>query len=868
MEIVRLIAVPSVVVAAAASAAWGGGSGVPHVKLPADSPVPISGWPFYIENLTTGSPLSDYGSHHGIKASVLDYVDRSGTLVIPKETFGYMAHYAARSDAQRKWDKFFIGIVDDDSGAAPSPVTDRRIALAPFGWEETARYGEVSLLLRAVTWSQDVFVFSVEATQGSAEGFSVSPLLHFVADDEVTREAMVSVSTGGDTCALSVAAGEGVIACEGSRSLVRIVRAFPPVAAAYDTGVPRSYAFRLGAISVPAGSSNGFSFAIAFGKDEAEARAAFDASGIEPSPDPSALEGAWVNKAREWDGFFKALPPPHTDDPETARLYRMAATGLRHNVYGKRNAMPADCSVPGKVHFNYFFGWDAPLHALGHREWDPVLAAGDLSVVFGAQQDDNRIPYMTDDKLAPLGAPESTQPPVQGWVAGEIARASGYANLEWVSATYEAGADYLRFFERGRDTDGDGLFEYRSGFETGWDDTPRFHCKGTSNLCLDEVTTIDALDLNAWLHLFYEWMAEAATALGESREATRWKEKAGTLAEDIEQKMWDAESGAYYDIERDDAGNHSFIRVRSPVILWPLFAGITTDPARAESVIKNHLLDPDAFWGLGKDGARFSVPSIAYGDSAYDSAQDGYYWQGQVWLLPSYAALVALSRYGYAKEAEELKGALVSMILQANPGGIHETYDAQNGEVGWGSGTGDTQKGGVGEPSVFQFGWSTAFVMEMLLDRHQSSRYLRADEASFAGYVREAAFIPSREVFYRIETGGASVPLVEIAAADGGPLASASKLTARFSDPYVNLSGTVSVANLPMLLVSEWAVQSVDANGTATAVAPDPAKEHVSFVPVLDSGVDHYAITRRVVLEGKPKDESSGCSCSVLNSGL
>jgi hypothetical protein len=843
------------------------GSGVAHVRLPADSPVPISGWPFYIENLTTGSPVSDFGSHHGIKASVLDYLDRAGNLVISKDTFGYMAHYVARSDAQRKWDKFFVEVADDDTGATLSPVTDRRIAFAPFGWEETARFGEVALVLRAATWSQNIFVFSVEVTNGGGTDLALSPNLVFVSDDEETREAMFPVSTGADTCLLSVSGGEGVIACEGNRDLTRVIRAFPSVAAARNTGTPRAYAFALGAIAVQAGSSNGLSFAIAFGKDEAEARAAFDASGIAASPDPSALEGAWIEKAREWDGFFKRLPPPHTDDPETARLYRMAATGLRHNLYGRRNSMPADCSVPGKVHFNYFFGWDAPLHALGHREWDPALAAGNLLVVFGARDDDDgRVPYMTDDALALLGAPDSTQPPVQGWVAGEIALAAGDRAADWLSEAYEGGKDYLRYFERNRDRDGDGLFEYKSGFETGWDDTPRFHCEGTSNLCLDEVTTIDALDLNAWIYLFYRWMESAASALGKESASSDWAQKAGALAENIEGKMWDAESGAYYDIERDDVGVHSFIRVGSPVMLWPLFAGITTDFAKAKSVIEEHLLDPAAFWGLGEGGAGFSVPSIAYGDATYDAAQDGYYWQGQVWLLPSYAALVALSRYGYAKEAEDLKAALVSMILKANPGGIHETYDALSGEVGWGSGTGDPQKGGVGEPSVFQFGWSTAFVMEMLLDRHQSSRFLRIDESSFSGYIREAAFIPSREVFYRASAGGASVPRVEIVSDDGAPFAATSKITAKFSDPYLNLSGAPFAVDFPVLPAAEWTLQAIASDGTATAVTSDPDKSYVSFVPVLDAGIDHYTIAKPswLTLDGKPKEQSSGCSCSVV----
>ena len=300
-------------------------------------------------------------------------------------------------------------------------------------------------------------------------------------------------------------------------------------------------------------------------------------------------------------------------------------------------------------------------------------------------------------------------------------------------------------------------------------------------------------------------------------------------------------------------------------MLWPLFAGVTADPARAKSVIEAHLLDPKRFWGLGLSGAPFSVPSIAYDDPAYDFAQDGYYWQGQVWVMPSYMALVALSRYGYAEEAEELRASLVAMVLGADPGGIHETYDALTGAVGWGSGTGDPKKGGVGEPSVFQFGWSTAFVLEMLLDRHQTWRYLRADEQAFDGYIREAAFIPSREVFYRVSTGTAAVPRVEVKASTGHTLSSAPIYEVRFTDPYQGVGTAPIAVEFPGLVAADWSVQALDAKGVGVQVASGAGKTYVAFTA--DLKVDHYVVAKRVTLGGSPIPPSSGCSCSVMNLG-
>ena len=95
---------------------------------------------------------------------------------------------------------------------------------------------------------------------------------------------------------------------------------------------------------------------------------------------------------------------------------------------------------------------------------------------------------------------------------------------------------------------------------------------------------------------------------------------------------------------------------------------MTRDPDRAQAVIENHLLNPEEFWG-DPASSRYPVPSVAFKDSElYDLAQDGYYWQGQVWIVPVYAVASALSRYGYPEEAELLKNWIFEMMFNADPG--------------------------------------------------------------------------------------------------------------------------------------------------------------------------------------------------------
>ena len=74
---------------------------------------------------------------------------------------------------------------------------------------------------------------------------------------------------------------------------------------------------------------------------------------------------AWHKEEADWEFFFDSAPPPHTDDSNLIRLYRMSLTAMRMGLYRKRNKMPsAFCSVPCKGHFNAFWCWDTPFQTL------------------------------------------------------------------------------------------------------------------------------------------------------------------------------------------------------------------------------------------------------------------------------------------------------------------------------------------------------------------------------------------------------------------------------------------------------------------------------------------------------------------------
>ena len=111
--------------------------------------------------------------------------------------------------------------------------------------------------------------------------------------------------------------------------------------------------------------------------------------------------------------------------------------------------------------------------------------------------------------------------------------------------------------------------------------------------------------------------------------------------------------------------------------------------------------------------------------------------------------------------------------------GIYETYDPLTGKY--------KNEYSTGGYCTFQFGWSSAFTMEMILKRYQEERFIFEDSYQLKGFIRRAEDFSSREVFYQIDAG-LGLPYLELESGDGLPLPEAKKLRIRLSDPYQVLS--------------------------------------------------------------------------------
>jgi len=668
-----------------------------EAKVASSGEAVITGYPHYLEG-KTGGLISDFGSHYGIKTST-------------EKRFGLTTYYSSLSSLtsgliDRSWIE-----IDTEDGRAFSDVDERSVDFRLYGWEEEARSGDVLGRYRTAFIDTDRMVMIAEiSASGDRE---MRPVIRISGKPELKSEGMVGFAPALPLVADSKEGNTFVI--EKRLDVISLnqlfsspmqilkdlntYRAFTPsfrIDEVRRARSPTGYDYEL--IGEPFRGSTKFWVAVGFAQDKDIAR--------ELSALPSDPEEIWLSVENDWSELIGSLPPLRNGMERYRDLYEMAAAALRMDLYAPRNRMERYCTVPNKPHFPFFFGWDNPLQALGIAQWDPGLAEDTLITQLQSQSRSGLISITVDDSVEPASYSFfMSQPPVHSLAITECYLRDPDRDRahEFLALAYSHSQRFLDFWEEKRDLDRDGLSGYLFSLESGWDDTPRFvqglsallrRVPAAGNILAGGMPLInyDAVDLNCWLYRYYEDMAFWADELGYGSDV--WLGKAEAIAQRIEEEMWSEEDGCWFDLRGGD-----LVRVETPAIWFPAFLGVTKNETRIRRVIEEHMLDPQKFFG------RYPIPSVAYDSPYYDQERDGFYWQGQIWLITLYSAVKTLDNAGYESQREELVRRAMEMM--SGKGGIYETYNALTGDVGWGSGS-------VGNPSCFQFGWSSAVTLLLL----------------------------------------------------------------------------------------------------------------------------------------------------------
>ena len=193
--------------------------------------------------------------------------------------------------------------------------------------------------------------------------------------------------------------------------------------------------------------------------------------------------------------------------------------------------------------------------------------------------------------------------------------------------------------------------------------------------------------LNSFLYAEKNILAEMAEILGKNELATQLKSEAEKIKTHVQTKMYDPETGFFYDTR---LGTGDFIKVMGAECWLPLWAGIAT-PEQAKSVMEKMM-----------DETKFnSTLPLGTLDTSHPALRPTRgYWRGPVWVDQVYFGITGLRKYGYDKQADFLLKKFIDNAQGlTTDGAINENYNPLTGEA-------------LCSPN---FGWSSACIIKMLL---------------------------------------------------------------------------------------------------------------------------------------------------------
>jgi hypothetical protein len=324
------------------------------------------------------------------------------------------------------------------------------------------------------------------------------------------------------------------------------------------------------------------------------------------------------------------------------------------------------------------FCWDNYFAAYMHSLDNKKLAYSNAIEMTNAITPSGFVPNLSASKG--IQSSDRSQPPVGSFVIREIYRhyrekwllrelfpklltwnrwwvknRDNYGFLCWGSNTF---SPYLRNLDSNAHSRAGAALE--SGLDNSpmYDDIP-FDTK-TNQLLLADVglMSLYIMDCDA--------LADIAHELGRQDIVQELQLRAGKYRRNLA-KLWDEKTGMYLNKRLD---NGQFSAVLTPTNFYPLLARVPSS-AQAKRMVKDHLLNPDEFWG------GYAIPSVSYNDPDYGND----YWRGRIWAPMNFLVYLGLRNYDLPEARKALVKKSVDLFLYQwkTNGFICENYNGKTG---------------------------------------------------------------------------------------------------------------------------------------------------------------------------------------------
>ena len=378
---------------------------------------------------------------------------------------------------------------------------------------------------------------------------------------------------------------------------------------------------------------------------------------------------------QRWLDWFAAEPEVH---PRYFETYAYAWWVMGNNLISPKGYIRYETMTPSKIGYVGLWLWDSALHALAFRHVDAVLARNQLLAMVAHQLPNGMLPDAVYDEgiVTRIDHPFQgivTKPPIFAWAALKLHQTA--PDLDFLAELYPHLILENEWWLTYNDDDHDGLAQYNHPYSSGLDDSPLW----------DQGMPVESPELNTYLVLQMQSLAEIAQALNRVEEAGKWRSRASRLVALMMDHFWDEKAGLFWVLK-----DHQPVKVVTPFNLYPLWTAQL--PAKIQQKLMRHLQDPRQFWG------KFMLPTVARNDASFDPQT---MWRGPVWANVNYFFIEALQKIGRKDLADILCNRTLEMIMAQK--GMFEFYDPETGIPP--------------ASAVRTFGWTAAVFIDLAIQR-------------------------------------------------------------------------------------------------------------------------------------------------------
>lgn len=402
---------------------------------------------------------------------------------------------------------------------------------------------------------------------------------------------------------------------------------------------------------------------------------------------------------KRWNNYLSSLF--NSDSPfMRENKYRHVVTKAVMTLVANWRTASADILHDGSYpSYNGFFGiwsWDSWKHAAANVLYNPEEAKNEVRCLFDYQAENGMIPDFVSRNKDRINW-RDTKPPLAAWAVKCIYDATG--DKAFVAEMFDKLYKYHQWWYTHRDHDKNGICEYGSTdgtllaacWESGMDNGVRFDDAVMLKNDPEDAWSMNQenICLNSFLYAEKGFLADMADLLDKKDLASQLRKDADALKMHIQTKMFDEETGFFYDTRLETG---EFIKVMGAECWLPLWAGVAT-PEQARKVL-DKMLDPKKF------NSRVPLGTLDISHSRLRPTRG--YWRGPVWIDQVYFGVTGLRNYGFNEEADMFVSKYIDNaqgLLTDGP--IHENYNPLTGET-------------LNCPN---FGWSSAVTIKMLLNK-------------------------------------------------------------------------------------------------------------------------------------------------------